>query len=132
MFLCGVKTTQPLSPSSPQCPPSFQERSSKSLLANVLDIDDDYRSNMLPYATVCNNSSAVLPGSVIRLPPGVQQAAHSLDDPHMVNTCVSQCNRELGLILKEIRVVTNKMRKDEEELEVSLVFLMDNQVSCIH
>ena len=41
-----------------------------------------------------------------------------MDDTHLVHTCMSQCTRELNLILKEVRVITDKMRKEEEDSEV--------------
>ncbi|XP_018022912.1 acetylcholine receptor subunit alpha-type acr-16 [Hyalella azteca] len=97
-----------------KCPPSFQERSSKSLLANVLDIDDDFRAHTLPHpGHTTNNSTSV--GGIMRIP----HTGHSVDDTHLVHTCMSQCTRELNLILKEIKVITDKLRKDDEEYEVT-------------
>ena len=106
-----------LTPGLIQNPPSLkvtpslllQERSSKSLLANVLDIDDDFRAHTLPHSHNTNNTA-----SFLRLPHG----GHSVDDSHLVHTCMSACTRELNLILKEVRVITDKMRKDDEESEV--------------
>lgn len=98
--------------SQSQCPASFQERSSKSLLANVLDIDDDFRAHTLPHPGHTNNSTPG--GGIIRIP----HSGHSVDDSHLVHTCMSQCTRELNLILKEIKVITDKMRKEDEESEV--------------
>ncbi|KAK7086711.1 Neuronal acetylcholine receptor subunit alpha-7 [Halocaridina rubra] len=88
-----------------------EERSSKSLLANVLDIDDDFRAHTLPHTHTTNNTAGF-----IRVPHG----GHSVDDSHLVHTCMSSCTRELNLILKEIRVITDKMRKNDEEGEVFL------------
>ncbi|XP_069997179.1 neuronal acetylcholine receptor subunit alpha-7 isoform X3 [Penaeus vannamei] len=86
----------------------MKERSSKSLLANVLDIDDDFRAHTLPHTHTTNNTA------FIRVPHG----GHSVDDSHLVHTCMSSCTRELNLILKEIRMITDKMRKKDEDDEV--------------
>ncbi|XP_042208227.1 neuronal acetylcholine receptor subunit alpha-7-like isoform X2 [Homarus americanus] len=93
-----------------QCP--LEERSSKSLLANVLDIDDDFRAHTLPHTHTTNTNNTA---GYIRVPHG----GHSVDDSHLVHTCMSSCTRELNLILKEIRVITDKMRKDDEDGEVA-------------
>ena len=71
----------------------MRERSSKSLLANVLDLDDDFRANNAPhhYTSVKmgnsdqENSLHMYPGKV-----------------------------ELREILRELRYLTEKMKKDEE------------------
>ncbi|XP_068211467.1 neuronal acetylcholine receptor subunit alpha-7-like isoform X6 [Palaemon carinicauda] len=91
-----------------KCP--LEERSSRSLLANVLDIDDDFRAHTLPHTHTTNNTAGFM-----RPPHG----GHSVDDTHLVHTCMSSCTRELNLILKEIRVITDKMRKDDDEEEVA-------------
>ncbi|XP_045112725.1 acetylcholine receptor subunit alpha-type acr-16-like isoform X6 [Portunus trituberculatus] len=92
-----------------ECP--LEERSSKSLLANVLDIDDDFRAHTLPHTHTTNTNNTA---GFIRVPHG----GHSVDDSHLVHTCMSSCTRELNLILKEIRIITDKMRKEDEESEV--------------
>ncbi|KAK8753595.1 hypothetical protein OTU49_000510, partial [Cherax quadricarinatus] len=89
----------------------LKERSSKSLLANVLDIDDDFRAHTLPHTHTTNTNNTA---GFIRVPHG----GHSVDDSHLVHTCMSSCTRELNLILKEIRVITDKMRKEDEDGEV--------------
>ena len=68
----------------------LRERSSKSLLANVLDLEDDFRSNSTPHYTNVklgsdDNSLHMYPGKI-----------------------------ELREILKEVRFLTEKMKKDEE------------------
>ncbi|XP_063864568.1 acetylcholine receptor subunit alpha-type acr-16-like isoform X4 [Scylla paramamosain] len=88
-----------------------EERSSKSLLANVLDIDDDFRAHTLPHTHTTNTNNTA---GFIRVPHG----GHSVDDSHLVHTCMSSCTRELNLILKEIRIITDKMRKEDEESDV--------------
>ncbi|XP_064092162.1 neuronal acetylcholine receptor subunit alpha-7-like isoform X31 [Macrobrachium nipponense] len=87
-----------------------EERSSRSLLANVLDIDDDFRAHTLPHTHTTNNTAGFM-----RVPHG----GHSVDDTHLVHTCMSSCTRELNLILKEIRVITDKMRKDDDDEEIA-------------
>ncbi|XP_071531413.1 neuronal acetylcholine receptor subunit alpha-7-like isoform X8 [Panulirus ornatus] len=89
-----------------------EERSSKSLLANVLDIDDDFRAHTLPHTHTTNTNNTA---GFIRVPHG----GHSVDDTHLVHTCMSSCTRELNLILKEVRIITDKMRKDDEDGEVA-------------
>ncbi|XP_071531417.1 neuronal acetylcholine receptor subunit alpha-7-like isoform X11 [Panulirus ornatus] len=93
-----------------KCP--LEERSSKSLLANVLDIDDDFRAHTLPHTHTTNTNNTA---GFIRVPHG----GHSVDDTHLVHTCMSSCTRELNLILKEVRIITDKMRKDDEDGEVA-------------
>ena len=144
----------------------LKERSSKSLLANVLDMDDDFRpSSTLPHSHIhphhpshahpppggVNNSAP--PGSLgpqgppgsgsggfIRvgggptglppLPPsitggpggGSAPAPGSADDlavGNSTNTAAAAAfpagiYRELNLILKELRVITDKIRDDED------------------
>ena len=80
----------------------LKERSSKSLLANVLDMDDDFRG-----AGGLAGSGA----SCLRLPSGA-------DDPGR-GGCLAGCSRELQLILKELHTITDKMRRDDEQGEVT-------------
>ena len=79
----------------------LKERSSKSLLANVLDMDDDFRG-----AGGLVGSGA----SCLRLPGG--------EDPGR-GGCVAGCARELQLILKELHTITDKMRREDEQGEVT-------------
>uniref|UniRef100_A0A8D9AHI9 Neuronal acetylcholine receptor subunit alpha-7 n=2 Tax=Cacopsylla melanoneura TaxID=428564 RepID=A0A8D9AHI9_9HEMI len=81
----------------------LKERSSKSLLANVLDIDDDFRHNTL------------------------QSSSHTFlrhDDSgggtilHATTSCIGP-HRELTLILKELRVITDKIQKEDEAAEIT-------------
>ena len=85
----------------------LKERSSKSLLANVLDMDDDFRGGGGGLT-----GGGGLPGSgasCIRLTGG--------DD--MNRSCMAGCTRELQLILKELHAITDKMRRDDEQGEVT-------------
>jgi nicotinic acetylcholine receptor len=77
----------------------LKERSSKSLLANVLDIDDDFRHT----GTLQSSSTAGF----------LRVAGGGHDDPQIVHNCLGP-HRELSLILKEIRVITDKLRKEDE------------------
>ncbi|VVC37839.1 Nicotinic acetylcholine receptor,Neurotransmitter-gated ion-channel, conserved [Cinara cedri] len=78
----------------------LRERSSRSLLANVLDIDDDFRASVLSHrAYTSGAASTSSPTSESR----------------------SMCNysaRELQLILHEVRYITDYMRKQQEDQDV--------------
>ncbi|XP_067002120.2 neuronal acetylcholine receptor subunit alpha-7 [Anabrus simplex] len=100
----------------------LKERSSKSLLANVLDIDDDFRHHS---GTLQASSAGFLRGPHTHredgggggggggggtlLHGGGGGAGSSCLGPH----------RELTLILKELRVITDKLRKEDEAAEVT-------------
>lgn len=85
------------------------DRSSKSLLANVLDIDDDFR---------CNHRCNTLPQTYYRTvyrqgddgsigPVGGPGGNGRLHDT-VSHTCLSSsAEYELALILKELRVITD-------------------------
>lgn len=78
----------------------LRERSSRSLLANVLDIDDDFRASVLSHR-VYNSGAA------------------SSSSPASESRSV--CNysaRELQLILQEVRYITDHMRKQQDDQEV--------------
>nr|CAD7586880.1 unnamed protein product [Timema genevievae] len=77
----------------------LKERSSKSLLANVLDIDDDFR-----HVTTTNSTSAFMRGG----------GPTMLDD---AGAC-SVAQRELQAILRELQFITGRMRKEDEEAEL--------------
>jgi len=107
----------------------MKERSSRSLLANVLDIDDDFRQHS------CTMSSA---GSGIGLSMGMSAGfprvvstpsgglAPMLPMPQnqvpeesiSLNNCFSS-HRELSGILKELRIITNKIRQDDEAADTA-------------
>lgn len=89
-------------------------RSSKSLLANVLDIDDDFRCNhrcnTLPhnptyYRTVYRQGDD---GSLGPIGGGAPGRLHET----VSHTCLSSsAEYELALILKELRVITDTVEK---------------------
>nr|QEM43365.1 nicotinic acetylcholine receptor alpha 7 subunit [Bradysia odoriphaga] len=95
----------------------LKERSSKSLLANVLDIDDDFRHNCRP----------LTPGGT--LPPnpayfrtvfGPGDDGNRIPDAIAPHACIkSSADYELSLILKEIRYITDQLRKDDEDNDVA-------------
>lgn len=97
----------------------LKERSSRSLLANVLDIDDDFRpTNSSSAATVLGASHRHHPdcralggGGGGFLPQG--------PDPGPVHACLPLSQqREFSSILRELRFITNRMRKDDEVKEI--------------
>ena len=68
----------------------LKERSSKSLLANVLDLDDDFRRD--------HNSYNI-----------------KIDD-NVSHTCYSRS--DLSAVIKEVKYITDKMRKDDDDGEI--------------
>ncbi|XP_049830170.1 neuronal acetylcholine receptor subunit alpha-7 isoform X4 [Schistocerca gregaria] len=90
----------------------LKERSSKSLLANVLDIDDDFRHHAAAAAAAtlaANSAPAPTGGGYL---PRAATAA-TLDDA----PC-SSAQRELQAILRELQFITGRMRKADEEAEL--------------
>lgn len=120
----------------------LKERSSKSLLANVLDMDDDFRpSSTLPHSHIhphhpshthpagpmgpMGNTPTPGSGGFMRVTSGLPPT--STDDGMVggngtvgggvgssLNTFPPGVHRELSLILKELRVITDKIRDDED------------------
>merc|ERR1712241_92945 len=113
----------------------LKEKSSKSLLANVLDMDDDFRpSSTLPHSShihphhpshthppQMNNSTGTNgpnAGGGWRAPsagnlpslPGMNSSASEREE----SSFPPGAFRELSLILKELRVITDKVRDDED------------------
>ncbi|XP_025197410.1 neuronal acetylcholine receptor subunit alpha-7-like isoform X1 [Melanaphis sacchari] len=78
----------------------LRERSSRSLLANVLDIDDDFRASVLSHR-VYNNGAA--------------SSSSTASESRSVCTYSA---RELQLILQEVRYITDHMRKQQDDQEV--------------
>jgi len=90
----------------------MKENSSKSLLANVLDMDDDFRPSPLNHHVfpqtphLPKSSQPNTASSLFRV---------SLTPPHYEESLSSSgVHRELSSILKEIRVITDKLRDDED------------------
>lgn len=92
-----------------------KEISSKSLLANVLDIEDDFRGKNPPYMQSIHPSHVkppILNGTLKRrssLKYSLVEESTEISPP---------LKRELGLILKEIRVITDKIRDDDDSSTV--------------
>jgi nicotinic acetylcholine receptor len=86
----------------------LKERSSKSLLANVLDIDDDFRH----VSSSTGNATSMGSGYLRGMTPS------TLDD---VSSHVSPCSatqRELQTILRELQFITTRMKKADDDAEV--------------
>nr|CAI5849685.1 unnamed protein product [Callosobruchus analis] len=86
----------------------LKERSSKSLLANVLDIDDDFRNVSGPASAGNSTINANLGAGFLRHPTTIEESSL----PGSGN------QRDLQLILKELQFITNRMKKADEEAEV--------------
>ncbi|KDR22512.1 Acetylcholine receptor subunit alpha-type acr-16 [Zootermopsis nevadensis] len=85
----------------------LKERSSKSLIANVLDIDDDIR-----HCSGINSTSA----SAGFIRSGGRGTMTTLDDTS--GSTFSAAQRELQSILKELQFITARMRKADDEAEL--------------
>lgn len=85
----------------------MKERSSKSLLANVLDMDDDIRRE-----TKSNgNYTCIKIDSDMSYSP--QLSTHSM------HTCTSGTRTELRAIYKEIKFITDRMKNADKSHEIS-------------
>ena len=92
-----------------------KEMKSKSLIANILDMDEDY-----PPAT---KSHTVHPCHPNYPKAPLASIFMSRSNPNLPNSfeetvAATPLQRELGLILKEIRVITDKVRDDDEAAEI--------------
>ncbi|CAG0879125.1 unnamed protein product [Cyprideis torosa] len=107
----------------------MKERQSRSLLANVLDIDDDItqrvRESGSLMANVLDTDDNIIPHRVTYgAGPALNSTAHlritgnSLDDTSALQHSCLSAQRELQLILKELRFVTDRMRKEDEDSDV--------------
>lgn len=86
----------------------LKERSSKSLLANVLDIDDDFRN----VTTGAGGNNATV---TTNLGPGFMRAT-TIEESGALPSSGTQ--RELQNILRELQFITSRMKKADEEAEV--------------
>ncbi|XP_050519639.1 neuronal acetylcholine receptor subunit alpha-7 isoform X2 [Diabrotica virgifera virgifera] len=91
----------------------LKERSSKSLLANVLDIDDDFRNvtGTTSTSSAGNNSNLNpnLGAGFIRHPTTIEEANIASG---------GSFQRDLQHILRELQFITNRMKRADEEAEV--------------
>ncbi|XP_028966954.1 neuronal acetylcholine receptor subunit alpha-7 [Galendromus occidentalis] len=88
----------------------LKERSSRSLLANVLDLEDDFR----PSNAACYLHPPPPPRS--QPPAGTGTSFHKPSSS--APSSMANIPRELQTIMVDLRYITDKMRKDEEEHEV--------------
>ncbi|CAF4862147.1 unnamed protein product [Pieris macdunnoughi] len=94
----------------------LKERSSKSLLANVLDIDDDFRHVPQPPNSTASTGNLGPGCSIFRTdfrrsfvrPSTMEDVGGGLSGHH----------RELHLILRELQFITARMKKADEEAEL--------------
>ncbi|CAH0695529.1 unnamed protein product [Spodoptera exigua] len=94
----------------------LKERSSKSLLANVLDIDDDFRHAPPPPNSTASTGNLGPGCSIFRTdfrrsfvrPSTMEDVGGGLASHH----------RELHLILRELQFITARMKKADEEAEL--------------
>ncbi|XP_055641298.1 neuronal acetylcholine receptor subunit alpha-7 isoform X4 [Toxorhynchites rutilus septentrionalis] len=82
----------------------LKERSSKSLLANVLDIEDDFR-----------HTSGGITGSTTAISTSGFSRPTTVEEHHSISGC---SHKDLHYILKELQFITNRMRKADEEAEL--------------
>jgi len=122
----------------------MKETSSKSLLSNVLDMDDDFRSTTLPTVTAPVHHPSHVAGhqnaGFVRNTAGLEKilgmdertangdaaghgAGHGLANGDLAakkspKSQLSGLHRELGAILKEIKVITDKIRDEDESSSI--------------
>lgn len=94
----------------------LKDRSSKSLLANVLDIDDDFRHNT--YQSSSHHPSFYRHDDPTTGPGGGSNGVGVIHTTAASSACVGP-HRELSLILKELRMITEKIRRDEEASDIT-------------
>lgn len=90
----------------------LKERSSKSLLANVLDIDDDFRNVTTGGTTGAGNNATTL---TTTLGQNFMRAT-TIEDSSALPSTGTQ--RDLQHILRELQFITSRMKKADEEAEV--------------
>ncbi|KAL0121529.1 hypothetical protein PUN28_006800 [Cardiocondyla obscurior] len=88
----------------------LQERSSKSLLANVLDIDDDFRHGNSAANPASGYIRSAYGTPLSTRPATVEETSASLP--------LSGMQKELHTILKELQFITNRMKKADEDGEI--------------
>ncbi|GBP77221.1 Neuronal acetylcholine receptor subunit alpha-7 [Eumeta japonica] len=93
----------------------LKERSSKSLLANVLDIDDDFRHGAPPPNSTASTGNLGPGCSIFRT-----DFRRSFVRPSTAEEVggLGSHQRELQLILRELQFITARMRKADEEAEL--------------
>ena len=92
-----------------------KEMKSKSLIANILDMDEDYHPATKSHTVhPCHPNYPKAPLASIFMSRSNPNLPNSFEE----TVAASPLQRELGLILKEIRVITDKVRDDDEAAEI--------------
>lgn len=94
----------------------LRDRSSKSLLANVLDIDDDYRTNT--YQSSSHHTSFYRHHEDTTTGSGTSPGVGVIHTSGAGTSCIGP-HRELTLILKELQTITAKIRRDDTASEIT-------------
>lgn len=94
----------------------LKDRSSKSLLANVLDIEDDFRHNT--YQSSSHHASFYRHDDATAGAGSVPNGVGVIHATSTSSSCIGP-HRELSLILKELRIITEKIRRDEEASDIT-------------
>ncbi|XP_056646396.1 neuronal acetylcholine receptor subunit alpha-7 isoform X1 [Diorhabda sublineata] len=101
----------------------MKERSSKSLLANVLDIDDDFRHNYRGGGTPTPLQPATFFRNVYRQNEeggnGGNDGGPRLQESIGANHSCISADYELAMILKEIRFITDQLRKEDDAANIT-------------
>jgi nicotinic acetylcholine receptor, invertebrate len=111
----------------------FNEQSSKSLLANVLDINDDFgviatKTNSKFKSKAGNEQPSVYSryqnvNSAYLRRENSTMSQSTYEDSLFYNSSKSEINslrKSMNMILKELRFITQKIRDEEEETEKAL------------
>lgn len=101
----------------------LKERSSKSLLANVLDIDDDFRHNHRGVdggrgSTITTLPPATFFRTVYRQNEDNGNGGRIHESLTPSHSCLN-ADYELALILKEIRFITDQLRKEDVSADIT-------------
>ncbi|XP_050425041.1 neuronal acetylcholine receptor subunit alpha-7-like isoform X1 [Adelges cooleyi] len=101
----------------------FRAKSSRSLLANVLDLDDDLRSSTRSYPGA-RSQVAPMPEHVVEqqhasVISGSADGAGARGGAHAATVSCLGPHRELSLILKELRTITDKLRKEDVDEDIT-------------
>ena len=92
-----------------------KEMKSKSLIANILDMDEDYHPATKSHTVhPCHPNYPKAPLASIFMSRSNPNLPNSFEE----TVAATPLQRELGLILKEIRVITDKVRDDDEAAEI--------------
>eukprot|EP00095_Tigriopus_kingsejongensis_P005353 maker-scaffold34_size539781-snap-gene-1.8 protein:Tk05353 transcript:maker-scaffold34_size539781-snap-gene-1.8-mRNA-1 annotation:"nicotinic acetylcholine receptor subunit a6 isoform xii" len=107
----------------------MKEKSSKSLLANVLDMDDDFRPmsvaggvsggySMTASGFMRVNGNPMEQEKYMPQAPPTSPYPTTMASSQHTHSCSATANRELQCILKELKFITNRMKVGDEEEEI--------------